>query len=51
MKIIPAIDLQNGEAVRLYKGDYDKKTVYSKNPLEIAQNLKEWERLTSIWLI
>ncbi len=40
MKIIPAIDLQNGEAVRLYKGDYDKKTVYSKNPLEIAQKFE-----------
>ncbi|MFK5277491.1 HisA/HisF-related TIM barrel protein, partial [Lactococcus lactis] len=40
MKIIPAIDLQNGEAVRLYKGDYDKKTVYSKTPLEIAQKFE-----------
>lgn len=51
MKIIPAIDLQNGEAVRLYKGDYDKKTVYSKIPLKLLKNLKEWGRLTSIWLI
>ncbi|WP_282673978.1 HisA/HisF-related TIM barrel protein [Lactococcus cremoris] len=41
MEIIPAIDLQNGEAVRLYKGDYDKKTVYSKNPLEIAQKFEQ----------
>ena len=43
MEIIPAIDLQNGEAVRLYKGDYDKKTVYSKNPLEIAQKFEQME--------
>ena len=41
MEIIPAIDLQNGEAVRLYKGDYDKKTVYSKNPLEIDQKFEQ----------
>ena len=36
MLIIPAIDLQNGEAVRLYKGDYTQKTVYSQNPAELA---------------
>ena len=41
MKIIPAIDLMEGEVVRLYKGDPDKKTVYSDNPLKIA---KKWER-------
>ena len=40
MKIIPAIDLMEGEVVRLYKGDPDKKTVYSNKPLEIA---KKWE--------
>jgi len=40
MKIIPAIDLMEGEVVRLYKGNPDKKTVYSDNPLEIA---KKWE--------
>jgi len=28
MLLIPAIDLKNGEAVRLYKGDYNQKTVY-----------------------
>jgi len=40
MKIIPAIDLMEGKVVRLYKGDPDKKTIYSENPLEIA---KKWE--------
>ena len=39
MKIIPAIDLMEGEVVRLYKGDPDKKTVYSDNPLEIAKTV------------
>lgn len=36
MIVLPAIDLKNGEAVRLYKGDYSQKTVYSKNPEEVA---------------
>ncbi|MGY5150251.1 MAG: 1-(5-phosphoribosyl)-5-[(5-phosphoribosylamino)methylideneamino]imidazole-4-carboxamide isomerase [Candidatus Nitrosopumilus sp. bin_68KS] len=40
MKIIPAIDLMNGQVVRLYKGDPKQKTVYSDNPIEIA---KKWE--------
>ena len=40
MKIIPAIDLMEGEVVRLYKGNPSKKTVYSNNPLEVA---KKWE--------
>ena len=37
MIIIPAIDLKNGEAVRLYKGDYQQKTVYSSSPEILAQ--------------
>lgn len=36
MLVIPAIDLKDGEAVRLYKGDYQQKTVYSTHPEEIA---------------
>jgi phosphoribosylformimino-5-aminoimidazole carboxamide ribotide isomerase len=40
MKIIPAIDLMNGQVVRLYKGDPKQKTVYSDSPIEIA---KKWE--------
>ena len=40
MKIIPAVDLMNGQVVRLYKGDPKQKTVYSDNPIEIA---KKWE--------
>jgi len=36
MKIYPAIDLFDGKAVRLYKGDYDQMTVYSERPWEIA---------------
>ena len=40
MKIIPAIDLMNGEVVRLVKGDPNQKTVYSNNPVEIANIYK-----------
>ena len=42
MEIIPAIDLINGEVVRLHKGKYEDKTIFSNNPLEIASN---WEDL------
>jgi phosphoribosylformimino-5-aminoimidazole carboxamide ribotide isomerase len=41
MLIIPAIDLQNGEAVRLYKGDYNQKTVYSQDPPGLARGFEE----------
>ena len=36
MILFPAIDLFEGKAVRLYKGDYDRMTVYSYHPEEIA---------------
>ena len=39
MKIYPAIDLHNGRAVRLYKGDYNQVTDYG-NPLEVARRWK-----------
>lgn len=41
MLIYPAIDLFDGKAVRLYKGDYNKMTVYSDNPPEIAEDFKK----------
>jgi len=36
MLIIPAIDLIQGECVRLYQGKEENKTVFSKNPLDMA---------------
>jgi phosphoribosylformimino-5-aminoimidazole carboxamide ribotide isomerase len=39
--IIPAIDLKNGEVVRLYQGDMARSTVYSREPAAAAQ---EFER-------
>ena len=41
MNIFPAIDLYDKKAVRLYKGNYDEMTVYSNNPIEIAQDFKK----------
>ena len=41
MRIIPAIDIINGECVRLSKGDYNKKTVYSKNVLDVAKKFED----------
>ena len=40
MKIIPAIDLMDGQVVRLYKGDPKQKTVYSDDPVSVA---KTWQ--------
>ena len=40
MKLIPAIDLMNGKCVRLFKGDFDKRKDFSKEPHEQA---KFWE--------
>lgn len=41
MLIYPAVDLFEGKAVRLFKGDYAQMTVYSENPPEIALDFKK----------
>ena len=41
MLILPAIDLKDGEAVRLYKGDYNNKKVYSKEPEKLAVQFEQ----------
>nr|MBP9771177.1 1-(5-phosphoribosyl)-5-[(5-phosphoribosylamino)methylideneamino]imidazole-4-carboxamide isomerase [Candidatus Gracilibacteria bacterium] len=38
MLIIPAIDIINGECVRLTQGDYERKKIYAKNPLDVARD-------------
>ena len=35
MIILPAIDLYDKKAVRLYKGDYDQMTVYDEHPVSL----------------
>lgn len=42
IELIPAIDLINGQCVRLTKGDYEQKKVYDNNPAEVA---KQFEKL------
>lgn len=37
MIIFPAIDILDGNCVRLFKGDYDQKTVYSDSPSDMAK--------------
>jgi len=41
MIIFPAIDLYGKKAVRLYKGDYDRMTVYSDSPLDVARDFEK----------
>jgi len=36
VEIIPAIDLRGGKCVRLFQGDYDRETVYSDDPVDMA---------------
>lgn len=40
MLIYPAIDLYDGKAVRLFKGDYAQMTVYSENPPSVAEDFR-----------
>ena len=41
MILLPAIDLFDKKAVRLFRGDYANMTVYSENPIEIARDFEK----------
>jgi phosphoribosylformimino-5-aminoimidazole carboxamide ribotide isomerase len=41
MLVIPAIDLMDGKVVRLSKGDFASRTVYSDDPCEVAERFRE----------
>ena len=45
--IIPAIDLIDGQVVRLYQGDYDQKTQYQLDPVEVV---KDYAAQGASWL-
>ena len=47
MILLPAIDLQEGKVVRLRRGDFSGKVVYSEEPIAVA---KEWERQGAQWM-
>ena len=36
MLLIPAIDIRNKKCVRLFKGDFEKETIYSNNPVDVS---------------
>ena len=52
MIILPAIDMYDHKAVRLFKGDYNQMTVYSNDPISIAHKFKdagaEWIHLVDL---
>jgi len=41
--VIPAIDILEGRCVRLLRGDYEQRTVYSDDPLDVADGFAEAE--------
>ena len=41
MILLPAVDLYEGKAVRLYQGDYARMTVYENDPLKVALRFRE----------
>ena len=40
MNVIPAIDLKAGSCVRLYQGEFDKQTEYSKDPVAVGRHFE-----------
>ena len=47
MLIFPAIDLYEKKAVRLYKGDYNRMTIYNTDPVSVA---KDFEKAGAEWI-
>jgi len=47
MDVIPAIDLLEGQCVRLYQGDYARSQVFNHNPVDVA---RQWVDQGANWL-
>jgi phosphoribosylformimino-5-aminoimidazole carboxamide ribotide isomerase len=47
MIILPAIDIKDGQCVRLYQGDYARVTTYDTDPVQVAQR---WQSAGASWL-
>ncbi len=47
MIILPAIDIKDGQCVRLYQGDYSQVTTYDVDPVQVAQR---WQSAGASWL-
>lgn len=41
MELIPAIDLRNGQVVRLRRGDYNQQTTYDLDPVDVAKSFQD----------
>ena len=41
IELIPAIDISEGKCVRLTKGDYNQKSIYSASPADVAKSMEE----------
>src|SRR5690242_21519854 len=47
MIILPAIDIKDGQCVRLYQGDYAQVTTYDADPVQVA---RRWQEAGASWL-
>jgi phosphoribosylformimino-5-aminoimidazole carboxamide ribotide isomerase len=47
MIILPAIDIKDGQCVRLYQGDYAQVTTYDPDPVQVA---RRWQEAGASWL-
>jgi phosphoribosylformimino-5-aminoimidazole carboxamide ribotide isomerase len=47
MILFPAIDIKNGQCVRLYQGDYSQVTTYDDDPVKVA---RRWQEAGASWL-
>ena len=47
MIILPAIDIKDGQCVRLFQGDYDQVTTYDTDPVRVA---RRWQAAGASWL-
>ena len=45
--MLPAIDIKDGQCVRLYQGDYAQVTTYDTDPVQVALR---WQALGASWL-
>lgn len=50
IELIPAIDIIEGKCVRLSQGDYQRKTIYNEDPLEVAKEFED-NGLTRLHLV
>jgi len=47
MIVLPAIDIKDGQCVRLYQGDYGQVTTYDADPVRVA---RRWQAAGASWL-